>query len=300
MVYAQAGQMQAACGIGNFRLGIEYAGDDTFDRDITISLIPDPLAVVWDPLSVEPTGKDARYCFVIDEMPRKDFEAKYPDSQPSALSDDAVRQGWFEKDTVRITEYWVVKETPTKIYQLDDGSIVKGRSPRVLRPLPSVRRCASACMYLINGMEILDGPYEIPIQRVPVFRCEGWTLTVGARSIAGAWCGLPKTRRGSRTTGAQRLPRFSLWLRRRSGRRWRARSRAARTCFRNAHRSGDPLLIFNDAPRTSPARRSARVPRCTCSGSTDLHAGHQGRYRPSRCLAGHSVQRDLGQGHSRP
>jgi hypothetical protein len=127
MVYAQSGQMQAACGIGNFRLGIEYAGDDTFDREIKISLIPDPLAVVWDPLSVEPTGKDARYAFVIDEMPRKDFEAKYPDHQPSALADDAVRQGWYEKDTVRITEYWIVKNIKETIHLLRDGIVSRAR-----------------------------------------------------------------------------------------------------------------------------------------------------------------------------
>jgi hypothetical protein len=100
LVYAQAGQMQTACGIGNFRIGIDYAGDETFDRDIVISLIPDPLAVVWDPLSVEPTGKDARYCFVVDEMPKKDFEAKYPDATPNALGEQPVREGWFQKDVV--------------------------------------------------------------------------------------------------------------------------------------------------------------------------------------------------------
>jgi hypothetical protein len=50
MVYAQAGRCRRLAASATSARP-EYAGDETFDRDITISLIPDPLAVVWDPLS---------------------------------------------------------------------------------------------------------------------------------------------------------------------------------------------------------------------------------------------------------
>jgi hypothetical protein len=247
MVYAQAGTMQAACGIGNFRLGLEYAGDDTFDRDIHVSLIPDPLAVVWDPLSIEPTGKDARFCFVIDEMPRKDFEAKYPDAQPSALSDEAVRQGWFEKDTVRITEYWVVKETPTKIYQLEDGSIVKGTLPKGMKAAAErevMRR--SVCMYLINGMEVLDGPYELPIQRVPIFRCEGWSLTVRGKKHRWGLMRFMKDPMRLKNYDRSVIAEVLSLAPKAQWAAMQSQVEGREDALRNSHRSGDPLLIFND------------------------------------------------------
>lgn len=250
MVYAQAGQMQTACGVGNFRIGLDYAGDDTFDRDITISLIPDPLAVLWDPLSVEPTGRDARYCFVIDEMPRKDFEARYPDAAPNELSTEELRGGWFQKDVVRVTEYWVVKEHKDQIHQLSDGTVVKGEKPKVPKGLvimssrQTVRR--TACLYIITGTEILDGPFEIPITRVPIFRCEGWTLTVEGKRHRWGLIRFAKDparlKNYWRSTVAETLalaPK-AQWIAQASSVEGREDE------FRNAHRSGDPLLIAND------------------------------------------------------
>ena len=252
--YAAAGQMQTACGIGNFRIGLDYAGDETFDRDITISLIPDPLAVVWDPLSVEPTGKDARYCFVIDEMPKKDFEAKYPDHTPNTLGDyPKDSSGWFQKDVVRVTEYWVVKETPVEMHQLSDGSVVKGAKPdpkklplgvTVLQSRAAVRR--SVCLYIISGTEILEGPIELPIQRVPVFRCEGWTLTVEGRRHRWGLIRFAKDaarlKNYDRSVMAETLalqPK-AVW----GGPQSAVEGREDK--IRNAHRSGDPLIVWND------------------------------------------------------
>ena len=77
-----------ACGIGNFRVVLDYASDEVFEQNIVIKAIPNPFSVVWDPLAFEPTGKDARYCFIVDEMSRKDFEAAWPDAQSVTLTVD--------------------------------------------------------------------------------------------------------------------------------------------------------------------------------------------------------------------
>jgi hypothetical protein len=121
-VYTGAGEAQVACGIGNFRVELEYTDADAFDQDIRIRPIPDPFAVVWDPMSSERTGADARYCFVVDEVPRKTFEERYPEASPSDLDvpTDAVANGWCGIDIVRVVEYWVIKQTPRTIALLND------------------------------------------------------------------------------------------------------------------------------------------------------------------------------------
>lgn len=181
-VYAQAGQNQVACGIGNYRIALKYASDDGFERDIAIEAIPNPFAVAWDPLSTERTGKDAAYCFVVDEVPRKEFIARYKDDLPSELTiplSDA--NGWHNVDTVRVTEYWIVKETPQMMALLEGGQVVPAdKVPAGVQPIQmrTVRR-KSACMYLISGTAILDGPYELPIDRLPIIRVQGWEINVG-------------------------------------------------------------------------------------------------------------------------
>lgn len=256
-VYASAGQSQVTCGIGNFRVSLKYAGEMAFDRDLAIERIADPFAVAWDPLSIEPTGKDARYCFVTDEVPRKDFEEEYPDKMPSHLETSAAhREGWITKDTVRVTEYWRIVNKPMEIARLADGKIVEASKVppgiQVLEVRKSSRKYA--CMYLITGQEILEGPFEWPIDRLPIFRVQGWEINIGTKRVR---FGLVRWAKD-----AQRM--LNYW-----------RSVAAETLamapkgkwlvhdsvpedyeddYRNAHTSSDPLLRWGggNRPEYSP------------------------------------------------
>lgn len=185
-VYAETGQAQVACGIGNFRVGLKYATYDGFDRDIAISTIPNPFSVVWDPMSTERTGRDARYCFVDDQIPRKEFEAKYKDEIGGGLEVPQTDvNGWHEADTVRVCEYWIVTDTPVELALLQSGAVCevdkvpKGEAP--VRTRKSSKR--TACMYLITGKGILDGPYEMPIDRVPIIRVPGWIVNIGDKRV---------------------------------------------------------------------------------------------------------------------
>lgn len=193
-VYAQAGQAQVACGIGNFRARLDYLSDDAFDRDIFIRSIPNPFAVVWDPLITDPTGRDARYCFVVEEIAKKTYEAKYGKEVPSELGDILQRQNWMSADTVRVTEYWLVKERPAEIAMLQDGRIVEltAKNRARLTPLiaanatgPMVRKTVrkSVCMYLISGTKILEKPVEYKLSRIPIFRVPGWEVNTGTRTV---------------------------------------------------------------------------------------------------------------------
>lgn len=196
-VYTNAGESQVSCGIGNFRANLEWVEDDVFDQDIRIRAIANPFAVIWDPMSVERTGADARYCFVIDEVPRKAFEKRYPNVGITELGSDVTAQGWVTKDVVRVAEYWVMKPKTRKIALLADGSIkdITGKEAEFSGQIatteagePRVREVErhTACMYLVTGTDVLEKPYELPIKRLPVFRVEGRVVQVGdARSRFG-------------------------------------------------------------------------------------------------------------------
>ena len=198
LVYALAGEDQVGGGLGHFRVGLEYTNDDAFDQDIRIRHVPNPFSVVWDPLSVDPTGADARWCFVVDEMDRAAFEAAYPEARTSSLTVPVDREGWISRDVVRVTEYWMIKETARTIALMVQPPEVEpvivditGReeeaAPYVVqgadgRPRTRQVMKRSACMYLTNGHELLDPqPYEYPISRLPIFKVTGREIRVGAR-----------------------------------------------------------------------------------------------------------------------
>jgi hypothetical protein len=81
-VYDSSFESMVQCGDGAFRVGVQYANEDVFDQEISIQPIDDALSVVWDSLSIDPTGKDATHCFVDDFYPIKEFKALWPDSDP--------------------------------------------------------------------------------------------------------------------------------------------------------------------------------------------------------------------------
>ena len=261
-VYANAAQSQVACGLGNFRIVLEYASDSAFEQNIVIKAVPNAFAVVWDAMSVEPTGKDARFCFIVDELPRKEFERRYPKAVPSDLVTDADTGGWIGVDVVRITEYWLMKERETLLAMTQDGKTVEvveeggayadtnGLPVEVAvnnRGEPMVRKSKvrSACRYLINGFELLEKPYELPISRLPFFRVPGWEVNVkGVRHRFGLVRFAKDSARMKnywRSVSAELLagaPRTQ----------WISDDKAVEgreDDFREAHRSGDPLLIYN-------------------------------------------------------
>ncbi len=171
-------------GFGYFRIDIEYARDDSFEQDIVINRIANPLTVYGDPASTAADSSDWNVAFVT-EMMRKDlFEAEYPDAEAvdwEALRADDNARLWFESDGVRLAEYWVRDEVTRTLLRLSSGEVMyeddfasnqeffaqAGITVEADRQVPSHK----VVQHLITGAEVLEttewvGRY-IPI--VPVY-----------------------------------------------------------------------------------------------------------------------------------
>lgn len=267
-VYSLAGEDQVACGLGHFRIGLEYAADDAFDQDIRIRHVPNPFAVVWDPQSTDPTGADARWCFVVDEMDRASFEAAYPEAEDSSLTTPLAEQGWTSRETVRVTEYWEMVERPRTLAvvlrpadaqaQILDitgreaafaGLIAMGPDgrPRVRKVMRRMAR-----MWLTNGHALLEPePYELPISRLPIFKVTGREVRVGERRYRFGLIRFAKD-----PLRMKNLWRSSAaaWLAQAPRQQWllHATDEAEADRYRRASQSGDPVLIWSG--QTPPQR----------------------------------------------
>ncbi len=194
-VYNDAFESALTCGDGAFRVTTEYLRDDVFDQEIALKPITDALSCVWDRLSVDPTGRDARRVFVDDVLPRKEFDKKWPEHSASALgvtTMSALRSaGWIDDTTIKVTEHWRMIERPRLLAMFEDGSVftldreniedllsTKGNPVRT-----RVAPCSYAQMHLISGHAILAGPFELKLTRLPIIRMTGRVQDIAGRRV---------------------------------------------------------------------------------------------------------------------
>lgn len=247
------------CGDGAWRVAVEYANDDVFDQDILIKPIDDALSVVWDSMSIDPTGKDANHCFVDDPIPRKEFERSFPDADPSELGSEMRSEmnttGWCNDDTVRVTEYWRMIERDRMLVLFEDGSIravtedddIEALTEKHGLPVKTrVAPCRYAQMHLVTGFKILSGPFEYKLSRIPVIRVTGRVVNIGGKRTRYGLVRFMKDpvrlKNFWRSVAAEQLgyaPK-AKWLAQESS------VEGLEDNFRKAHLSRDPLLIYND------------------------------------------------------
>jgi len=111
--YDTATGFQVMGGIGYWRITTDYPdyNDQSFDQEIFIRRIKDPLTVYMDPDAKEADKCDAMYGFVFDDMTRERFKEAYPKFKDVGTKSPLDVSGdWVREDQVRVAEYFRVEE----------------------------------------------------------------------------------------------------------------------------------------------------------------------------------------------
>lgn len=181
-VYEQAAESAAACSMGYWRVRSDYAEGDTFDQELMIERIYNPFSVFFDPLAKHPTRRDARYCFVVEEMDKADFIAEYPDARPVDVTTDHqipnIAQ-WGGAEKVAVAEYFWIEYTEETIGLLPSGQVIKGPFPKGLQIGKQRKVKTPKVMWAkISAHDVLEGPQELPCRYIPVVAVMGeeWHL----------------------------------------------------------------------------------------------------------------------------
>lgn len=265
--YDSAFESMIQCGDGAYQIAVEYAGEDVFDQNIVIKPIDDALSVVWDRMSIDPTGRDAGHCFVDETYPRKEFERLWPDTDDSQLPTRLERElfinGWLDSDFARVTAYWRIIVRDRLLMMFENGSIhavdpdtdyedlieTHGQPVRT-----RIAPCRYAQMHLVTGYKILAGPFEYRLDRLPIIRMTGRVVNVGGKRIRHGLVRFMKDavrlRNFWRSVAAEQLgyaPK-AQWIAPESAVEGREED------FRKAHLSRDPLLVYNDDATAPPER----------------------------------------------
>lgn len=169
------------CGRGFYRIETDYVSDLTFDQKIVYKRIKNQFCVYFYPFCQEPDFSDAEWCFITEDMPWKEYQRKYKDSDLASFDDEALMSigndlpGWIaeteEGKTVRIAEYYYFDLTQDTLVaiQTDQGPkailkstlgeayshdlVIKGKDGKPLTR-PVERR--QLCWAKMNAVEFLD------------------------------------------------------------------------------------------------------------------------------------------------
>lgn len=97
-------------GFGYWRVGLDYAYDDSFDMDIAIQRIANQFSVYGDPNSRAADSSDWDVAFVTDRLSEDEYERKYNEGKPIDWDDDAWaglrNSDWAGDESVLIAEWW--------------------------------------------------------------------------------------------------------------------------------------------------------------------------------------------------
>jgi hypothetical protein len=133
VAYDTAIEASVSGGFGYWRIGLDYAYDDSFDLDLCIKRVSNQFSVYGDPDSTEADSSDWNSAFIVDRLSREEFARKYKGKKNIDDGEMAVdfesdawseSNDWLDDKTVVIGEWWKREEIEKKIMLLSDGRIV--------------------------------------------------------------------------------------------------------------------------------------------------------------------------------
>lgn len=197
VAYDGAGESAVRIGWGYVRILGEYANERSFDQELRIKPVRNPLTGYIDPAAEMPDGSDMQWFIFSDKMSRQDFHRRYPDEQLTDWTHGAAgdnQRQWMTKTQIRIAEYYRIKKTKDTLYKLPAGKTILASEWRKfgeqyeaagiqrltddngqLISRPTERRQVQ--WFRLNGARIVDRR-DLPGKWIPVARCEGNVIDI--------------------------------------------------------------------------------------------------------------------------
>lgn len=170
--YDFASLMAIKCSLGFIRVDHDYVDGESFEQELIIKRVVNPLACWIDSASIEPDGSDAKHGTILDKIRISEFKAKYPGKTPSCFAGSPSTR---DDEFIYIAEHFYIEETERKIALDDNGQVqdyVEGVPYARTRTVSNrkVKRC------IVSGEDVLEETYfpGMYIPLVPVYGDEAW------------------------------------------------------------------------------------------------------------------------------
>ena len=201
--YDTALQHAAEHGFGYFELRQVESRRNPFVQELRIKRIKDSYTIFLDPAAQEADFSDAQDGWKVVHMTRDAFDARYPGKVAEAEIgglQGGTFEGWYDKEGVRVAEYFWVKHVDDEVIMMSNGKIhyVSDVEP-VLDEMErdqgiyiieedgkQLRKAVKRpkCMWMkVSGLEILEPERELVFDQVPIFPVLGEERTLDGRTV---------------------------------------------------------------------------------------------------------------------
>lgn len=177
---AAANQVHAA--VGFYRIVTDYINEKSFNQEPRFKTIPNPQAVLIDPLSKELDGSDMGRALVCEWVDKDQVEKEYgKDAVSDFEMDDSSKWDNTTDKTVCVAEYFYKEEVADTLYMLTDGTVefesvlLEQFTEDELKPLIQNKRSSSRTEIKwakVTGCKVLEKGV-FPGQYIPIFPVYG-------------------------------------------------------------------------------------------------------------------------------
>jgi hypothetical protein len=129
-IYSWAAECAIRCGIGHWQIKTRYQ-EESFNQEIYLCRITDPLSVTWDSGAVELDRSDAFECFVSELITKDEYYRRWPDQKktgsvhnsfPNAPNTDSQLY-WQTDDRIRIASRWFKQKKLKTLGMTAEGQV---------------------------------------------------------------------------------------------------------------------------------------------------------------------------------
>lgn len=191
-IYDASFKFAVAGGYGAWRIMPEFRSERSFDQEIFIRPIHNPMTVFWDPVSQDPMKRDQNVCAVAVRISKERYEALYGEDKAASLQVSRDHGDWVTEKEVRIAEYW--KRTPRsiEIALMSDGRVIEldKETEKVREELdssdldvPTIVRTRKTKVFevtwwKVDAVNILEGPITYSWRHIPVVKLPGRHINI--------------------------------------------------------------------------------------------------------------------------
>ena len=180
-VYSQAARGMVIGGFDAFRVCQKFVDDNSFDQDIVIEKISNPLDRVWfDPAAEKQDKSDSRYAFILHPMAIDEYKSRWPEGSEESVSDGRDGEAYYDKaEVIVVAEFLYVESEDRELVMMSNGKTheVTEDYEKTVDDLMEIgvtevrrrtRKVHQVCSRYFDGKDWLEKDKETVFNRIPV------------------------------------------------------------------------------------------------------------------------------------
>lgn len=175
-VYASAGKKGIKYGFGAWRIVQEWADVDSFEQDLFIREIQNPVDRLWfDAAATQQDMSDAEHCFILDAVSSEEYEKRWPEGSKISVGTGSSNSTYSHKPSkIIVGELLYKKPIKKTLCLMSDGSVLSvEEAEQAVKMGLAIERTRErdtykVCSRFFDGKDFLSDEQDTVFDHLPV------------------------------------------------------------------------------------------------------------------------------------